>query len=119
MKKKKQGDIEYYEGSDNVYKDLGYRNPEEWATKAALATKIHDIIQERGLTQKQAAGILGIDQPAVSDLKRGRFRRFSVARLMAFFQALDLDVDIVIRPKIEDRAQIIVAEAAAKPDYLG
>ena len=110
MRKKKKGGVEYYEGSDNVYKDLGYKNPEEWATKAALATKIYDIIEERKMTQKQAAEILGIDQPGVSDLRRGRFRRFSVARLLAFLRALDRDVDIVIRPKVQDVAQIMVEE---------
>jgi predicted XRE-type DNA-binding protein len=118
MRKKKKGGVEYYEGSDNVYKDLGYKNPEEWATKAALATKIYDIIEERKMTQKQAAEILRIDQPGVSDLRRGRFRRFSVARLLAFLRALDRDVDIVIRPKVQDIAQIMVAETMAKPDYL-
>ena len=40
MQLKKKGDIEYYEGSGNVYKDLGFENPEEWATKAHIATKI-------------------------------------------------------------------------------
>ena len=113
MMKKKKGNIEYFQGSDNVYKDLGYKNPEEWATKAALATKICDIIAERGLTQKQAAEILGIDQPGVSDLKRGRFRRFSIARLLALLSALDQDVEIVIRPKVHDTARIHVAEVTA------
>ena len=109
MKKKKHGDIEYYEGSGNVYKDLGFKKPEEWETKAALATKIYDIIRDRGLTQKQAAEILDIDQPGVSDLKRGRFRRFSVARMLHFLRALDYDVDIVVRPKVDEVAQIQVA----------
>ena len=110
LKNKKKGDIEYYEGSRNVYKDLGFKNPEEWATKAALATKIYDLIESKGLTQKQAAEILGIDQPGVSDLKRGRFRRFSIARMLAFLRALDQDIDIVIRPKVDEVAQIQVAE---------
>ena len=97
------------ESSGNVYKDLGLKNSEEWATKAALATKIYDIIEAKGLTQKQAAELLSIDQPGVSDLKRGRFRRFSVARMLHFLRALDHDVDIVVRPKVEEVAQIQVA----------
>ena len=100
---------EHREGSANVYRDLGYRNPEEWATKAALATKISDLIEARGLTQNRAAEILGIDQPGVSDLKRGRFRRFSVARMLNFLKALDQDINIVIRPKAAEKAQIQVA----------
>ena len=102
---------EHREGSANVYQDLGYGNPEEWATKAALATRIYDLIESRSLTQKQAAGILGIDQPGVSALKRGRFRRFSIARMMTFLRALDQDIDIVIRPKVGEEAQIQVDDA--------
>ena len=51
MKKRKVDDAEYYEGSTNVYADLGYANPEEWALKASIATKILAIIEESGLTQ--------------------------------------------------------------------
>lgn len=105
-------------GSGNVYRDLGYKNPEEWATKAALASKIYNIIEARNLTQKEAAKILGIDQPGVSDLRRGRFRRFSVARLLAFLSTLDQDIDIVIRPKINNTAQINVTETSSQPEYV-
>ena len=52
MKKRKVGDTEYYEGSTNVYADLGYDNPEEWALKASIATKILGIIEESGLPRK-------------------------------------------------------------------
>ena len=105
-------------GSGNVYQDLGFKNPEEWATKAALASKIYNIIEERDLTQKEAAKILGIDQPGVSDLRRGHFRRFSVARMLAFLSTLDQDIDIVIRPKINDTAQISVTETSTQPEYV-
>ena len=115
---KKKGRIEYYEGSDNVYKDLGFKKPEEWATKARIATRILAIIEERGLTQRQAGELLGIAQGRVSDLRRGQFNKFSVEKLLFFLNALDRDVDIVIRPKEEDVAQIHVAEAAARPEYV-
>lgn len=102
---------------DNVYNDLGYKKPEEWAAKAALASKIYDIIEARAWTQKQAADILEIDQPGVSDLMRGRLRRFSITRLLSFLRALDHDVDILIRPKSDKIAHIMVAEAGARTDY--
>lgn len=105
-------------GSGNVYQDLGFKNPEEWATKAALASKIYNIIEERGLSQKEAAKILGIDQPGVSDLRRGRFRRFSVARMFSFLSKFDQDIDIVIRPKINDTAKINVTQTQSQPEYV-
>ena len=118
MKKKKKGEIEFYEGSDNVYKDLGFRNPEEWATKARIATKIFALIEEKSLTQRQAGKRFGIAQGRVSDLRRGQFDKFSVGKLLSFLNALDQDVDIVIRPKAADIAQIHVAETAVRPEYV-
>ena len=113
MKKRKAGDAEYYEGSTNVYADLGYDNPEEWSLKASIATKILGIIAESGLTQKDA--LLGIAQGRVSDLKRGQFDKFSVEKLLAFLNALDRDVDIVIRPKEEEVAHITVSAEEIVP----
>lgn len=109
MKKRKVGDAKYYEGSTNVYADLGYANPEDWSLKASIATKILGIIEENGLTQKDAGTLLGISQGRVSDLKRGQFDKFSVEKLLTFLNALDRDVDIVIRPKVEEVAHITVS----------
>ena len=109
MKKRKVGNTEYYEGSTNVYADLGYANPEEWSLKASIATKILGVIETNGLTQKDASTLLGIDQRRVSDLKRGQFDTFSVEKLLGFLNALVRDVDIVIRPKVEEVARITVS----------
>lgn len=87
------------EGSGNVFADLGLRNPDELLTKAKLMSAINRIIEERGLTQAQAAQLLGIDQPKVSALASGRMSGFSVGRLFRFLNKLDRDVEIVIRPR--------------------
>ncbi|MBM3240470.1 XRE family transcriptional regulator [Candidatus Poribacteria bacterium] len=76
--------IEYEESSGNVFKDLGLPNPEERLAKAQLALMIYDIIDERGLTQVEAARILGISQPKVSALRNGRLASFSIERLFSF-----------------------------------
>jgi len=90
--------LEYEMGSENVFADLGLPDPEERLTKAMLAIRIAELIEERGLTQMQAAARLGIDQPKISNLLRGRLRGFSTDRLMSFLNALDCDVIITIRP---------------------
>jgi predicted XRE-type DNA-binding protein len=92
-------EITIIEGSGNVFADLGLPNPEERLTKAELALQIGAIIEERNLTQKAAAAILGIPQPQVSHLLRGRLSGFSVERLMHFLTALDRNVEIVISAK--------------------
>jgi len=84
--------------SGNVFADLGFPDAATELAKAELATKIATIIEERGLTQTQAAKVLGIDQPKVSDLVRGKLKPFSVERLLKFLNALDRDIEIVVRP---------------------
>jgi predicted XRE-type DNA-binding protein len=84
--------------SGNVFADLGLKNPAELLAKAELVQRICDIIAERKLTQTRAAALLGIDQPKVSALMRGKLDGFSLDRLFRFLNALGRDVDIVIRP---------------------
>jgi predicted XRE-type DNA-binding protein len=98
VKKNKINGIEFEVGSGNVFADLGLPNPQERLTKAILATQISNLIEEYGLTQRQAAARLGIDQPKISYILNGRLRGFSTDRLMSFLNALDRDVIITIQP---------------------
>jgi predicted XRE-type DNA-binding protein len=82
--------------SGNIFADLGYPNPEEALAKARISSIITEILKRRGLTQKQAAKLLGVDQPKVSRLMRGLVREFSLERLIHFLGALDRRVEIVI-----------------------
>lgn len=91
--------------SSNVFADLGLPNPEERLLKAELASKISSLIEQKNLTQMQAAELLGIDQPKVSALTRGRLEGFSAERLLRFLNALGSDVEIVVKPKPEDRSE--------------
>jgi predicted XRE-type DNA-binding protein len=70
------------EGSGNVYTDLEYPDSESMLVKPQLAAKIAEIIQRRALTQARAAEILGLTQPKISDLLKGRFRGISEHRLL-------------------------------------
>src|SRR5580704_7344578 len=85
--------------SGNVFKDLGLPDAEQRLAKAELARVIRRLLQERDLSQSDAAGILGIAQPDVSDLVRGRLARFSMERLERFLLALGMDIRIQIAPR--------------------
>lgn len=85
-------------GSGNVFADLGLPDAEEMLVKSTLVVRIDRIVRERGLTQARTARLLGIEQPDVSNLLRGRMRGFSVDRLLRFLAALDQDVQIIIKP---------------------
>ena len=84
-------------GSGNVFADLGILEPEEALAKARLADLIDQNLQDRGLTQIQAAEILGIDQGSVSKLVNGRLDGFSQERLIRYLNALGHDVEIIVR----------------------
>jgi predicted XRE-type DNA-binding protein len=89
----------YVEGTGNVYADLGVVNPQEARAKADLAHRIVDILEARKLTQVQAGKVLGVDQPKVSALKRGRLTDFSIERLVGFLLLLDHNVQITVTPQ--------------------
>ena len=95
MKKKEK--VEFNKSSGNVFKDLGIRNPEEALAKSNLAQEIHEIIKSRKLTQKQAAEILGIDQPKISDIVQGNLAKYSLDRLMRFLRLLGNDIEIRVK----------------------
>lgn len=86
------------ESSGNVFADLGLKDPEELLAKAELVRRIAGVIAERKLTQLRAAKLLGIDQPKVSALLRGKLDGFSTDRLFRFLNALGSNVDIVVHP---------------------
>jgi predicted XRE-type DNA-binding protein len=101
--------------SGNVFADLGLRDAGEKQTKVRLAVAIQQIIQARRLSQTAAAQLLDINQPKISALVNYQLDGFSVERLLHFLNALDRDVEIVIRKKPRSRraARILVTEAQA------
>ncbi len=105
--------VRVIESSGNVFADLGLKHPEELKAKATLATAINSIVKHRGITQAQAAKVLGISQPQVSDLKRGHLKHFSVERLFDLLNALDRDIEIVIKKKPRSRSSAHVHVSAA------
>ena len=104
------------EGTGNVYADLGFPDAGEMLVKAQLATAIGDIITARKLTQQQAAEIVGLTQPKLSQLLNGHFRGISEAKMMECLARLGRDVRIVIgqeRPRRRNPARIEVLQEAS------
>lgn len=95
--------LEMTRSSGNVFKDLGYVNPDEHLLKAKFALVINNIIKEKNYTQTEAARILGIDQPKVSRLLRGVLSGFSIDKLMIFLISLNQDIEVNIKPHLNKR----------------
>lgn len=108
---KKQKKIPVKRGSGNVFRDLGFPNPEREQLKAQLTLRIYRLIEGRGLTQAAAGKILGIQQPHVSVLMRGQSGAFSVERLMGFLMALGQDVEITLRPTRREKGELSLVTA--------
>ena len=83
--------------SGNVFADLGLSNADELLAKSGLVHRIAQVIEQRKLTQTKAANLLGIDQPKISNLLRGRLDGFSTERLFRFLIALGQDIEIIVK----------------------
>ena len=100
--KRKAGDQDVIDGvmvrrgSGNVFADLGLGDADERLAKAKLAHEIANACE--GMTQREIAARLEIDQPKVSALLRGQLRQFSTERLMTFVRRAGQDVEIHVRP---------------------
>jgi predicted XRE-type DNA-binding protein len=96
-------------GSGNIFADLGLPNAEEHQLKAALVVQLGRLIKKRKLSQVDAAKLLGVKQPDLSNILRGHYRGYSLARLMRMLTAFDQDVEIATRPhrKVGEVGRII------------
>jgi predicted XRE-type DNA-binding protein len=91
--------------SGNVYADLGYADSDDMLVKAQIVAKIAEIVEQRGLTQDQAAKILRLTQPKISRLLRGQFRGISERRLLRCLTRLGRDVQVIVKQTPKRRAQ--------------
>jgi predicted XRE-type DNA-binding protein len=92
--------------SGNVFADLGIPNPDLALAKAELVQRIRAIIAERKLTQSSAAAILGLDQPKVSSLVRGRVEGYSLDRLFRLLNALGQRIEINVTPRRRSKSAV-------------
>jgi len=103
--------INHPRGTDNVLADLGFDDAKELSAKAALAFKLNELIEQRGLSQTEAAAMTGMTQPKVSQVRRYKLQNISLERLMQALVALDQQVKIVVQPARQARAPGILVAA--------
>jgi predicted XRE-type DNA-binding protein len=96
MGNKKATEIEYEEGSGNVFADLGLADADELFARAQIGFYVFKILKDKELKQRDIAALLGIAQPDVSHLMNGHFSRFTTDKLLDFLKRLDQKVTIQI-----------------------
>lgn len=85
--------------SGNVFADLGFdaEEAQNLKVRSDLMIEIAKLIEARGLTQAEAAELLGVSQPRISDLVRGKIDRFSVDTLIEMLGHAGATVSLVVR----------------------
>src|SRR5438045_2953139 len=81
-------------GSGNVFRDLGFEDADALLAKSGLVFALSRAIESCGITQAKLAEQIGIDQPAVSKLLRGRTEGYSIERLINILNSLGYRVDV-------------------------
>jgi predicted XRE-type DNA-binding protein len=89
---------DYEKSSGNVFADLGFRNSKQELLKAKLTVEIYKLLKAQGVTQQEAAKLLGTTQAQVSALMRCKPISVSVGRLMEFLTMLGQDVRVTLKP---------------------
>ncbi len=97
------------EGFTNVFAALDLPNADELHFKAQLAARILKTIDAQGFTQTQAAAVVGLKQPDISNLRRGKLEGLSVERLFAVLNRLGHTVEITIHDETPDEARVLIA----------
>jgi predicted XRE-type DNA-binding protein len=89
----------------NVFRDLGFgrEEAEHLLIRADLLIEVQKLIASRGLKQREVAKLLGISQPRVSDLLRGRIDLFSTDVLIDMLVRLGARVRLTVKPDRRNR----------------
>jgi len=94
-------------GSGNVFRDLGFREPEarNLALRSEITIRIEEFVERSGMTQARAAARLGLTQPRLNALLKGKIDQFSLDALVnaATRAGLQVDLLVTIRKRTADR----------------
>lgn len=83
----------------NAFEAVGFRpaEAEHLRIRADLMLEVERLIAARGFTQAEAAKVLHVTQPRISDLMRGKIDRFSIDTLVEMLSRAGADVTIKVR----------------------
>ena len=86
-------------GSGNVFRDIGF-SPEEAQNlhlRSELMTRVEQFVKRSGVTQTEAARALGITQPRLNDLLRGKIDKFSLDALVNMLGRAGMRVELRVK----------------------
>ena len=86
-------------GSGNVFRDIGF-SPEEarnLVLRSELMTRVERFVKRGGMTQMEAARALGVTQPRLNDLLRGKIDKFSLDALVNMLGHAGMRVELTVK----------------------
>ena len=85
-------------GSGNVFRDVGFPQAEahNLLLRSEMMTRIEQLVKRSAMTQKDAARVLGVTQPRLNDLLKGRIDKFRLYALVNMLGHAKLRVEIKI-----------------------
>ena len=94
--------------SGNVFRDLGYgpEAAEHLRIRSVLMATLSGLIQDRELTQAEAARLFRVSQPRVSDLVRGKIDLFSIDTLVDMLARAGMKVEFTATPTSKRRPRV-------------
>ncbi len=93
------GKLKVTKGSGNIFRDLGFSKAEAENLKmrAELMMRIDDFYRDSGMTQAEAAKALGLTQPRLNALLKGKIGLFSLDALVNIASRAGLNVRLVVK----------------------
>ncbi len=87
-------DFELIHGSGNTFRDFGRLNANIEQVRALLAAKIIHILNERGLSTREAERLTGVAHTEFSRIRNSRLSRFTLDRMISILGKLDNDIEV-------------------------
>ena len=86
--------LEWEEGSKNVFKDLGFSKTEseDLMIRSRLMIEVEKFTERSKLSQREAAKKLEITQPRLNDLLQGKIQKFSIDSLVKMLSKVGVHV---------------------------
>jgi len=91
--------VKIEKGSGNVFQDIGFppHEAQNLLIRAELMMKVETFVDKCKLTQKEAAKLLGLTQPRLNDLLKGKIDKFSLDALVNMLARAGMKVKLTVR----------------------
>jgi predicted XRE-type DNA-binding protein len=93
------GKLKYVRGSDNIFVDLGFdkAEAENLKLRSEFMMRIEEFYRKSGMTQAEAAKTLGLTQPRLNALLKGKIGQFSLDAMVNIASRAGMNVRLVVK----------------------